>query len=49
MLAEVLAQPEAKAWLLDRKIVANEVGLGLVNETRSFLDGPRRPHAWPST
>ena len=39
MLAEVLAQPEAKAWVLDRKIVPNEVGLGLVNETRSFLDG----------
>jgi arginine deiminase len=39
MLAEVLAQPEARAWLLDRKIVATEVGLGLVDETRSFLDG----------
>ena len=39
MLAEVLARPEARAWLLDRKIVANEVGLGLVDETRSFLDG----------
>ncbi len=31
--------PEAKAWLLDRKITANEVGLGLVSETRAFLDG----------
>jgi arginine deiminase len=31
--------PEAKTWLLDRKIVANEVGLGLLDETRSFLDG----------
>ena len=30
--------PEAKAWLLDRKIIANEVGLGLVDETRAFLD-----------
>jgi arginine deiminase len=39
MLAEILAQPEAKAWLLDRKIIATEVGIGLVNETRSFLDG----------
>jgi arginine deiminase len=39
MLAEVLGRPEAKAWLLDRKIVANEVGLGLLGETRSFLDG----------
>ena len=39
MLAEVLADAEARAWLLDRKIVATEVGLGLVKETRSFLDG----------
>jgi arginine deiminase len=39
LLTEMLAIPEAKAWLLDRKIVANEVGLGLVNETRAFLDG----------
>jgi arginine deiminase len=39
MLTEVLGRPEAKAWLLDRKIVPNEVGLGLVNETRSFLEG----------
>ena len=38
-LAELLDNPEAKAWLLDRKIVANEVGLGLVDETRAFLDG----------
>ena len=39
MLAGVLAQAEARSWLLDRKIVANEVGIGLVAETRSFLDG----------
>src|SRR5688500_12061551 len=39
LLAEVVARPEAKAWLLDRKIVPNEVGIGLVDETRSFLDG----------
>jgi arginine deiminase len=39
MLTEMLGQPGAKAWLLDRKIVANEVGLGLVAETRSFLEG----------
>jgi arginine deiminase len=34
-----MAIPDAKAWLLDRKITANEVGLGFVDETRSFLDG----------
>ncbi len=39
VLAQTLDIPEAKAWLLDRKIVANEVGLGLVQETRAFLDG----------
>lgn len=39
LLAETMDLPEAKAWLLDRKIIANEVGLGLVDETRSFLDG----------
>jgi arginine deiminase len=38
-LAEILGRPEARAWLLDRKIIATEVGIGLVNETRSFLDG----------
>jgi len=29
LLAETLAIPEAKTWLLDRKIIAKEVGLGL--------------------
>src|SRR6187397_2487259 len=35
---EVLDLPEAKTWLLDRKIIANEVGLGLVDATRAFLE-----------
>jgi len=39
LLTEMLADPAAKAWLLDRKITANQVGLGLVDETRAFLDG----------
>jgi arginine deiminase len=38
LLTETMDIPEAKAWLLDRKIVANEVGLGLVEDTRGFLD-----------
>ncbi|MEU3479181.1 arginine deiminase [Streptomyces sp. NPDC033754] len=38
LLAETMAIPEAKDWLLDRKIVPNEVGLGLVDDTRAFLD-----------
>jgi len=44
VLTEMLAIGEAKAWLLDRKITANEVGLGLVDDTRGFLDSlePRK-------
>ncbi len=38
LLAETLAIPEAKKWLLDRKITANEVGIGLVEGTRAFLE-----------
>ncbi|MCX4831943.1 arginine deiminase [Streptomyces sp. NBC_01016] len=39
LLAETMAIPEAKSWLLDRKIVANQVGLGLIDDTRAFLEG----------
>jgi arginine deiminase len=44
LLAQAMAIPEARSWLLDRKIVANEVGLGLVDDTRAFLEslGTRR-------
>ena len=38
LLAETLADPEARNWLLDRQIVADEVGLGLVDETRAYLE-----------
>ncbi|MDG3014183.1 arginine deiminase [Speluncibacter jeojiensis] len=38
LLAETLAVPGAKEWLLDRKIVVNEVGLGLVDDVRAYLD-----------
>jgi arginine deiminase len=38
LLTEVLAITEAKAWLLDRKITVNEVGLGLAADVRAFLD-----------
>jgi arginine deiminase len=37
-LAAAMQIPEARAWLLDRKIIANEVGVGLVDDTRAFLD-----------
>ncbi|MFE2295585.1 arginine deiminase [Streptomyces sp. NPDC059452] len=44
LLAATMAIPEARSWLLDRKIDANEVGLGLVDDARAFLDTltPRR-------
>ncbi len=38
LLAQTLAIPEAKDWLLDRKITANQVGLGLVDATRAYLE-----------
>ena len=38
LLAETMAVPGAKDWLLDRKIVPNRVGLGLVDSTRAYLE-----------
>lgn len=38
LLARTLAVPGARDWLLDRKIIANEVGLGLIDTTRAFLE-----------
>jgi arginine deiminase len=38
LLAETVADPEARAWLLDRKIVPGEVGIGLIEGTRAYLD-----------
>jgi arginine deiminase len=38
VLTETMDNPEARSWLLDRKVVPNEVGLGLVAATRSYLD-----------
>jgi arginine deiminase len=44
VLAETMSDPDARGWLLDRKIVADEVGLGLVDATRGFLESldPKR-------
>jgi arginine deiminase len=39
LLAQTLAVPGARSWLLDRTIVVDDVGLGLVEPTRQFLDG----------
>src|SRR5205809_2126440 len=38
LLAQTMAVPGAKSWLLDRKIIANEVGIGLIDDTRAFLE-----------
>ncbi|MEW2566801.1 arginine deiminase [Streptomyces sp. NPDC047070] len=38
LLAQTVADPQARDWLLDRKITANEVGLGLLDDTRAFLE-----------
>src|SRR5476651_851152 len=35
LLAQTLALPDARGWLLDRKITPDEVGLGLVADVRS--------------
>jgi len=39
LLAETVAIPEAKRWILDNQVIADQVGLGLVDEIRSYLDG----------
>ncbi len=38
LLSQTVADKEARGWLLDRKITANEVGLGLIEPTREFLE-----------
>lgn len=38
LLAQTLAAAGAKDWILDRKIVPNQVGLGLVDDTRTYLE-----------
>lgn len=39
LLSQTVAVPEAKKWILDNQIVPNQVGLGLLNEVRSYLEG----------
>ena len=38
LLAETVAIPEARQWILDRKITENNVGLALIDTTRAFLE-----------
>ncbi len=44
LLAETVAIPEAKKWILDNQVVANQVGLGFVDEVRSYLEGLSHRH-----
>ena len=39
LLAETMAIPEARKWIFDNQIVPDQVGLGLIDEIRSYLDG----------
>src|SRR5690606_1191765 len=38
LLAETVALPEARKWILDNQVVANQVGLELLDEIRAYLD-----------
>jgi arginine deiminase len=39
LLAETVAIPEAKKWILDHQVAPNQIGLGLLDEVRSYLEG----------
>ena len=38
LLADVVADPKARGWLLDRKITPDQVGAGVAKEVRPWLD-----------
>lgn len=38
LLVDVMADPSARRWLLDRKVTEEEVGAGLASEIRPWLD-----------
>lgn len=38
LLAETVKNPEARKWILERKVVANQVGVSLVEEIRAWLN-----------
>ena len=39
LLAETVAVPEGKKWLLDYQLTPNQIGLGFIDELRSYLEG----------
>ncbi|GFH78923.1 MULTISPECIES: arginine deiminase [Streptomyces diastaticus group] len=38
LLAETMAVPGARSWLLERKVTADQVGVGLVDSTLAYLE-----------
>ena len=38
-LEQTVAVPDGKKWILDNQIVPNQVGLGFIDELRSYLEG----------
>jgi arginine deiminase len=38
LLAETMAVPEGKKWVLDQQVVPNQVGLGFIDELRAYLE-----------
>ncbi|MFD8300716.1 arginine deiminase, partial [Streptomyces bauhiniae] len=43
LLAQTMEIPEAKQWLLDRRVTVEQIGVGLVDPTRHFLE-TQTPH-----
>jgi arginine deiminase len=39
LLTQTVAIPEARQWILDNQVVPDQVGLGLIDEIRSYLEG----------
>lgn len=39
LLTETVALADAKKWILDRQVVPNQIGIGLIDELRSYLEG----------
>ena len=39
LLAETVAVAEGKKWILDNQVVPNQMGLGFIDELRSYLEG----------
>ena len=39
LLTDTVAVPEGKKWILDNQVVPNQVGLGFIDELKSYLSG----------